>query len=413
MQKMQKDMSDSVLSNGNQKDDLLPRLLIGAIIINFFVYCLAGLSLYNSHAHYNKLAATSTQNFAKNLEANISGIIDKIDVGVFAVSREAMRQLVAGGINRKELDSYIQKQIAQHPELYGLRVTDADGNLLYGTDIPADTAANISDREYFKRLRDNPKEGLVISNAIQGRISGKWNITFARRINGQDGSFAGVAIAMFDASYFDKLFSQLDIGKYGAIGIRDLDLRLVALQPKGKEPGSQIGSNVISAKTKEMIQVNPETATYKAVFARDNLERIVTFRKVARYPFYIFATIATIDYMAPWKKEATITLTLLAVFSLSTFVSTRMILRGMKAEMAQSMAIQYSEEMSRKNNELIEAFSRIKRLEGIISICMYCKKIRSEQESWAQLETYLTEHTDAMFSHGICPDCYEKQIKTF
>lgn len=58
--------------------------------------------------------------------------------------------------------------------------------------------------------------------------------------------------------------------------------------------------------------------------------------------------------------------------------------------------------------ELEEAIERIKRLEGIVSICMYCKKIRNEDQSWEQLEQYITEHTDALFSHGICPVCFEK-----
>ena len=213
---------------------------------------------------------------------------------------------------------------------------------------------------------------------------------------------------MFEVSYFDKLFSQLDIGKHGAIGIRDVDLCLVALQPKGKEPGSQIGSNVISIKTKEMIQANPETATYKTVFARDNLERVVTFRKVAGYPFYVFATMAPIDYMAPWKRETAIALTLLAIFTLSTIVSTWMILRGREVELAHAVAIQYGEEMRRKNDELIEALSRVKTLEGIIPICMHCKKIRDDQKTWNQLEQYISDHSEAMFSHGICPDCLEE-----
>jgi hypothetical protein len=39
---------------------------------------------------------------------------------------------------------------------------------------------------------------------------------------------------------------------------------------------------------------------------------------------------------------------------------------------------------------------------------MYCKKIRDDVESWQQLEQYITEHSEAMFSHGICPECYAK-----
>lgn len=61
-------------------------------------------------------------------------------------------------------------------------------------------------------------------------------------------------------------------------------------------------------------------------------------------------------------------------------------------------------------SELELALNRIKRLEGIISICMYCKNIRNEQESWEQLEKYIMEHSDAFFSHGICPTCMEKRF---
>jgi PAS domain S-box-containing protein len=56
------------------------------------------------------------------------------------------------------------------------------------------------------------------------------------------------------------------------------------------------------------------------------------------------------------------------------------------------------------------ALARVKKLEGIIPICMYCKKIRDDQNSWNQLEQYITNHSEAIFSHGICPHCYEEQM---
>jgi hypothetical protein len=42
---------------------------------------------------------------------------------------------------------------------------------------------------------------------------------------------------------------------------------------------------------------------------------------------------------------------------------------------------------------------------------MFCKKIRAEKNSWQQMERYISEHSDAVFSHGICPDCYENMGK--
>jgi PAS domain S-box-containing protein len=59
-----------------------------------------------------------------------------------------------------------------------------------------------------------------------------------------------------------------------------------------------------------------------------------------------------------------------------------------------------------------EALARVKKLEGIIPICMHCKKIRDDLNSWNQLEQYISSHSEAMFSHGICPQCYEEQMKT-
>ena len=53
-------------------------------------------------------------------------------------------------------------------------------------------------------------------------------------------------------------------------------------------------------------------------------------------------------------------------------------------------------------------YKRIRLLEGFIPICANCKKIRNSQDQWEQMEKYITEHSLAQFSHGICPDCAKK-----
>ncbi|WP_285608247.1 hypothetical protein [Geothrix edaphica] len=61
-----------------------------------------------------------------------------------------------------------------------------------------------------------------------------------------------------------------------------------------------------------------------------------------------------------------------------------------------------------RTGELQTALDTIKTLHGIIPICASCKKIRDDQGSWNQLETYISQHTEADFSHGICPDCAKR-----
>ena len=57
--------------------------------------------------------------------------------------------------------------------------------------------------------------------------------------------------------------------------------------------------------------------------------------------------------------------------------------------------------------ELQTALSNVKQLRGLLPICSYCKRIRGDDQYWQQVEGYIAEHSDAQFSHGICPSCYE------
>lgn len=61
--------------------------------------------------------------------------------------------------------------------------------------------------------------------------------------------------------------------------------------------------------------------------------------------------------------------------------------------------------------ELEDALSHIRQLQGFLPICAYCKKIRDDQDYWQQVEEYIAKHSEVQFSHSICPDCYEKFVK--
>lgn len=66
--------------------------------------------------------------------------------------------------------------------------------------------------------------------------------------------------------------------------------------------------------------------------------------------------------------------------------------------------------LARRTEELEAALSRVRQLEGVLPICMYCRKIKDDTESWQQLERYVSLHSDVMFSHSACPECFEKEM---
>lgn len=61
--------------------------------------------------------------------------------------------------------------------------------------------------------------------------------------------------------------------------------------------------------------------------------------------------------------------------------------------------------------ELEVALAHVQRLQGLLPICSYCKKVRNETNYWEQVDSYLTSHSDVQLTHGICPTCMETMMK--
>ena len=62
-------------------------------------------------------------------------------------------------------------------------------------------------------------------------------------------------------------------------------------------------------------------------------------------------------------------------------------------------------------DELERAQREVRELQDLLPICAYCKKIREGDDYWRSLEAYFHDHSDTRFSHGICPDCYDRVVR--
>jgi len=73
--------------------------------------------------------------------------------------------------------------------------------------------------------------------------------------------------------------------------------------------------------------------------------------------------------------------------------------------------VELQQSLADRLRDLEDALARVKQLQGLLPICSYCKKIRDDGNYWNQVETYISAHSGAQFSHGICPDCFEKFVR--
>ena len=65
------------------------------------------------------------------------------------------------------------------------------------------------------------------------------------------------------------------------------------------------------------------------------------------------------------------------------------------------------ERLANKVTELQAMLDKVRQLRGLLPICSYCKRIRNDQNYWERVEVYVTDHTEAKFTHGICPPCLD------
>jgi ligand-binding sensor domain-containing protein len=115
---------------------------------------------------------------------------------------------------------------------------------------------------------------------------------------------------------------------------------------------------------------------------------------------------------APWWKRwwATTLAVLAALAAMYGVFRLRLAaLARSKAEL-EDMVAQRTRELRLRNEELSEALGNVKQLSGLLPICAHCKKIRDDRGYWNQLEQYITERSEADFSHGICPDCAQEMF---
>ncbi len=66
--------------------------------------------------------------------------------------------------------------------------------------------------------------------------------------------------------------------------------------------------------------------------------------------------------------------------------------------------------LEKQRQQLEQALIQVQTLQGLLPICSYCKKIRSDNNYWQEIEMYISSHSEAEFSHSICPECYDKHV---
>ena len=338
-------MTENKASQSVRKDKgILVKITLLTIAAIALFTTLIGLIIYQSRARFEDHAKTSSMGIAENISEQIESVIDKIDLGLATVENEAEEQISEGKDNRN-LNAFIAAQKSQLPVLDALRFANADGEYLFGTDVSPNEHSSVADRDFYKKLQDNPDAGLLISEPGAGLTKSKSSIVFSRRVNNPDGSFAGLVSASIPLDEFHKLISQVQIGKNGIISILDDNLTLIDCYPRPENFESLIGSQDLMPETITALGELKAQGDMQAIDSMAHSPNIYSYHRTKSHPIYVRVKLSKDDYLTEWNLEIKWYVALSVLFVLTSVLFSYFVYRSWSRRNSALDALQYQSEL--------------------------------------------------------------------
>lgn len=251
----------------------------------------------------------------------------------------------------------------------------------------------------YQRAAKPQKNVLCIALPI---MSTEWNTVDSLSL--KKSQLIGILQFHIDPAFFHK-WALIDLGKDGVMCIVDQYGKVIH-HPVFEVPESiidlsddKIVATVLSGKNGSASYFNTKTQTHE----------LAGFHHLDQYGWGVIVSQPASEVFKIRNRTMVILIIICTLIFFGTIMLIINILHTFYIQQKASDDInQKNKDLQQMNTSLNEAFENIKTLKGMLPICSYCKKIRNDTGYWQQIESYVRDHTEAEFSHSICPSCVMK-----
>jgi PAS domain S-box-containing protein len=272
------------------------------------VGCLAALivrDLMKQHETVQNSANRDVEVMARLVEEHATSTIERADLALRSVSdrmtpADLQRGMAVPEMRRANINAMLVKQQSVTRGIVSMSITDADG-IVYANSVGTAPGVSLSSRAYFQTVKAGSRTTPVISEAIFGRVSNKWGIQVARRLELPNGQFAGMIVANLGLEEnFDSVYASLQVDKNYVISLRDDENRLIFRRPRSDDLlGKKVPAGVLGAR----IEAGEKEGVMNLVSTIDGVERVSSFRRSPLFPVYAVIAPAKGDMFAVWEQE--------------------------------------------------------------------------------------------------------------
>jgi PAS domain S-box-containing protein len=288
------------LSPTSRRLSLTGFLLIGITIAG------AGLGIWDRHAETLAHTRNETSKLSVVLGEQTARSIQAIDL----VLQEMQAKVVAARIDNPDqfgrtmgsqaIHDFLLERVKNLPQARAIGLVGPDGWLANGSRFWPIPTIDLSDRDYYKHFREDNDPGLFISAPARDLTSGRWTFFLARRVNGPNGVFAGIVLALADAQYLEDFYRAISTSAGDAIALFRSDGTLLTRHPHLEE---MIGKKM-PADSSWYASAAKGGGTYRTPGLIGGVPLIISARPLGEYPLVITVGVAESTALNDWRREA-------------------------------------------------------------------------------------------------------------
>ncbi|MGH6933445.1 MAG: PAS domain-containing protein [Dongiaceae bacterium] len=196
------------------------------------------------------------------------------------------------------------------------------------------------DSSLFVMQRDYPSAGTHLSQSVKDPDSGKWTFGISRRIVAADGQFGGVAIALVDPTYFQRIYDALNVGRYGLIQLLRRDGATLVREPYDERIYLHPSASITPYRN--LVQWRRD-GTKTIALPPDDIQRIISYRSVPDHPLVVVVGLAMREVLAQWRIDAQHRILISLLITAAVILLTILLLRNLARRDASEAALRDSE----------------------------------------------------------------------
>lgn len=241
------------------------------------------------------------ESLSQVLAEQTSRTLQSVDARLQLAEAKLDALATAGSLDRQAARSLLEAQMVELPFLRGIWVLDPQGRVVFDS-TDTGTGIDLSDREYVVMHRTSPEVDFHLGPPVRSRVTGRWQLTASRPLRGGPTGPGGLIVAAIEPPYFEQLWSRVETGPGGSVGLYNRGGRLLMRSPARED---LLGKDMSGL---PMFTQHLPRATHGRFFIMspvDGVDRMLAYRVVPTHPqLVVLVGMAHAGLLAPWRRFA-------------------------------------------------------------------------------------------------------------